>query len=467
MLIIHIKLFLNILSCIVPYIYFSAFYPMLIWIGKDYGNTFLCGERTNLNESMKDYVDRSKDPRLPWHDVACSFSGLPALDVAKHFIQRYNYIKPWYSFHPLSLEDFGVPNPEPHQISDPVGNNLKIQVLRSVGEWSAGQPNETSIYNAYLHEIQNAKHFIYIENQFFISCQKGDKANKGNEIMSTLADRIYFAHQRREDFHVMVILPLKPEYPEDWENGRDLRMLSSSTYATLCRGKYCLKNRLIRKGIPEQTIPHYFSVHGLRTHGSLNGNLVTEVIYVHSKLMIVDDRVAIIGSANINDRSMLGDRDSEVAVIIQDNEMMEGKMNKRRYQVGKFSHSLRCHLLKEHVGLLSEMNATPQNINVEDPLTSHIAISRLAEKNTCIFENVFGGRILPTNEARDLDELKKWKLVPGLAGDHGSLERATKELKRVQGRIVVFPQLFLTDGLNPSPSLPNWIRKRTGIHENC
>ncbi len=30
--------------------------------------------------------------------------------------------------------------------------------------------------------------------------------------------------------------------------------------------------------------------------------------------MIVDDKVVILGSANINDRSMLGTRDSELAV---------------------------------------------------------------------------------------------------------------------------------------------------------
>lgn len=35
-------------------------------------------------------------------------------------------------------------------------------------------------------------------------------------------------------------------------------------------------------------------------------------IYVHSKVMIVDDRISVIGSSNINDRSLLGSRDSEV-----------------------------------------------------------------------------------------------------------------------------------------------------------
>ena len=51
----------------------------------------------------------------------------------------------------------------------------------------------------------------------------------------------------------------------------------------------------------------YISVSGLRTHGELNGKLVTELVYVHSKLLIADDRKCIIGSANINDRSLTGE----------------------------------------------------------------------------------------------------------------------------------------------------------------
>ena len=423
------------------------------WIGKDYGNTFLHGPRTNLDEPMKDDVDRSRDPRMPWHDVACSVSGPPALDVATHFIQRYKYLKPRSVFQDMPA------NTELHQISDPSGRNLTIQVLRSVGEWSAGQPKETSIYDAYLSAIETAEHFIYIENQFFISSHEKVQ----NKIMLKLADRIYRAHQQGQDFHAMVIIPLKPEFPEKWDTDNNLRFVSYETYATIYRGEECLMNRLQEKGVPSDAIPTYFSVHGLRTHGSLDGNLVTEIVYVHSKLMIVDDRVAIIGSANINDRSMLGDRDSEVAVIIQDNEMMEGKMNGRPYQVGKFSHSLRCHLLKEHLGLLSEMTATPLNFKVEDPLTIafHSTISKLAEENTRIFESVFQGRILPTNEVKNFDELKEWKSRSGVADHH--LEKATEELHEIQGRIVLFPQFFLKDCLKPS-SLPSNMLRRTGVY---
>lgn len=58
----------------------------------------------------------------------------------------------------------------------------------------------------------------------------------------------------------------------------------------------------------------YLVILGLRTHGCIGNKPITELIYVHSKLLIVDDNLAIIGSANINDRSMLGCRDSELAV---------------------------------------------------------------------------------------------------------------------------------------------------------
>lgn len=47
-------------------------------------------------------------------------------------------------------------------------------------------------------------------------------------------------------------------------------------------------------------------------------------MYIHAKICIVDDRLAIIGSANINERSMRGDRDSEIAAVIRDTDMIDG-----------------------------------------------------------------------------------------------------------------------------------------------
>ena len=40
---------------------------------------------------------------------------------------------------------------------------------------------------------------------------------------------------------------------------------------------------------------NYISIAGLRTHTELEGKLVTELIYVHSKMLIADDNTVIIG----------------------------------------------------------------------------------------------------------------------------------------------------------------------------
>lgn len=54
---------------------------------------------------------------------------------------------------------------------------------------------------------------------------------------------------------------------------------------------------------------------------------VSELLYIHDKLMIVDDRIVLMGSANINDRSQLGNRDSEIAMLVEDTEMVPSFMN--------------------------------------------------------------------------------------------------------------------------------------------
>ena len=50
--------------------------------------------------------------------------------------------------------------------------------------------------------------------------------------------------------------------------------------------------------------------------------------------------------ANICDRSLLGSRDSEIDVIIEDTEMVPIKMNGHPYKAGRFAHSLRTHLFR-------------------------------------------------------------------------------------------------------------------------
>jgi phospholipase D1/2 len=74
--------------------------------------------------------------------------------------------------------------------------------------------------------------------------------------------------------------------------------------------------------------------------------IVSELLYIHSKIMIVDDRRVIIGSANLNDRSQNGDHDSEIAIVIEDTEMVEASMGGKKFMATKLAASWRRALMR-------------------------------------------------------------------------------------------------------------------------
>lgn len=64
-----------------------------------------------------------------------------------------------------------------------------------MAQWSAGiQTIEDSIQQAYVDSIHNAKHYVYIENQFFISLA-GPNNQVQNRIGEALLHRILQAHR--------------------------------------------------------------------------------------------------------------------------------------------------------------------------------------------------------------------------------------------------------------------------------
>ena len=68
------------------------------------------------------------------------------------------------------------------------------------------------------------------------------------------------------------------------------------------------------------------------------------MVYVHSKGMIVDDEYVIVGSANINQRSLAGSRDTELAV----GAYQPGHAGTRRPRGKVFGY--RMSLWEEHLG---------------------------------------------------------------------------------------------------------------------
>lgn len=47
---------------------------------------------------------------------------------------------------------------------------------------------------------------------------------------------------------------------------------------------------------------------------------------------------------------MRGDRDSELASVIRDTDMIDSVMAGKPYKVGRFAHTLRIRLMREHLG---------------------------------------------------------------------------------------------------------------------
>ncbi|KTG34507.1 hypothetical protein cypCar_00008065, partial [Cyprinus carpio] len=212
---------------------------------------------------------------------------------------------------------------------------------------------------------------------------------------------------------------------------------------TMNRGEYSIIAQL-KKEMDDQWM-NYISICGLRTHAELQGRLVTELIYVHSKLLIADDNTVIIGSANINDRSMLGKRDSEVAVIFEDSETTPSVMDGQEYQAGKFALQLRLECFKTILGAFDD-----PTIDVSDPISNGFykdVWMSISGRNATIYEKVF--RCLPSSLVRNKQELMSFQFKPGL--DKEDPVKAQELLKKIRGFLIQFPLEFLCEeNLMPS-----------------
>uniref|UniRef100_A0A4W5LQI5 Phospholipase n=1 Tax=Hucho hucho TaxID=62062 RepID=A0A4W5LQI5_9TELE len=393
-----------------------------LWLGKDYSN-FIKRDWVQLDRPFEDNIDRTEVPRMPWRDLSAALHGKAARDVARHFIQRWNFAK-IFKYKNIRSTFFPCLLPKSHSTADalpftvPGSGKASMQVLRSVDRWSAGTC-ENSILNAYIHTIENSEHYIYIE------------------LISILLE--YFLKTIEEKkYRVFVVVPLLPGFEGDISEGggKAIRAILHFTYRTMCRGEYSILMRLREL---EDQWSEYITLCGLRTHSQLSQSLVTELIYVHSKTLIADDRRYIIGSANINDRSMLGSRDSELAVLVEDEERIPSIMGGEEYQAGPLTLALR----KECFRVLLGADSEPQ-IDIDDPISDQfffVGWNTTAKLNAKIYDKVFN--CLPCNSVHNMRELKEHSGLERLCDTNP--QQAKEELESVRGLLVHFPLNFLSE----------------------
>ena len=434
------------------------------WNGIDYFN-----DRNRPFEHSEDYqqdlLKRKKEPRLPWHDVEMSVKGPAARDVAIHFIEYWNYVKiDLDSEHSLIMPDSRPDSEElraeevraqqiiearqPAKLSADVTkafikpkifvkNNAGedyscvCEIVRSAGNWSLGlSDHEASIQQAYRELICNSQHFIFIENQFFISSTAGEPIL--NLVAQSIVDRIKRAHSEGQKFKVIILLPLLPDLTGDITKSDSvlLRRVLGWEYKTIERSETSMFTQLRSGGIEPSDYIRFYS---LRNHALLNNRPITEMIYIHSKMMVVDDDVVIIGSANINERSQLGTRDSEIAMVVHDDQKIDSFMDGTPIKCANFAHGLRSAIFKEILG--------DEEADVADPLCDRLLnrIQDTARNNTEIYREIFGCYPDDTFSTYEecADNSKKIKNKEELLSNY------TRLSGNIKGLIVEFPLQFL------------------------
>ncbi|EYU24646.1 hypothetical protein MIMGU_mgv1a001477mg [Erythranthe guttata] len=338
-------------------------------------------------------------PREPWHDIHSKLEGPIAWDVLFNFEQRWRKQGGKDLLLKIAeLDDVIIP---PSPVIYPDDNDTwNVQLFRSIDGGAAfgfpetpeeaagaglvsGKDNiiDRGIQDAYIHAIRRAKNFIYIENQYFLgSCFgwdcddiKVEEIGALHLIPKELSLKIVSKIEAGERFTVYVVVPMWPEgIPEsasvqailDWQRRTMQMMYKDIVLALRAKGMededprnyltfFCLGNREVKKSgeyePAEKPEPDsdYLKAQEARRF----------MIYVHSKMMIVDDEYIIVGSANINQRSMDGSRDSEIAMGGYQPYHLAGPRGPARGGV----HGFRMALWYEHMGMLDDSFLHPQS----------------------------------------------------------------------------------------------------------
>lgn len=243
----------------------------------------------------------NRKPYGPWHDLSLLVEGEAARALGDLGRMR------WHRAGGPPMEPC-APQPDsawPASLRAEF-RDVEIGIARTEAAWR-GRPEVTEIEALFVEHIARARRFIYAESQYFAS----------RRVAEAIAERL-----AQPDPPEIVLVT--PESSDGW-------LAQASMDSARVRLLHALRDR--------------------DQHGRLSVYVpVTSggtPIYVHAKLMIVDDEVLRIGSANMNNRSMGLDTEADVYIdaVRPANDREEVRAAIRR---------LRLRLLAEHCGIEPE-----------------------------------------------------------------------------------------------------------------
>ncbi len=271
----------------------------------------------DVNERRWETPDYAQPAPESWHDVSVQVEGPAAGDAAEHFRRLWNQELPRYreivshwmtgAERELAVEPLDM-MPEPIPPAPAVeGGRVVAQVVRTLSRRSSrllalGPVKDVrELMHAHRRLILSAEKLLYIEAQFFRSRRA--------------AGWIVEAARRNPALRVIVLLPQAPDDVAFNGAGRNPAHQHGEWLQARALG------RLLRK-LGDRV--------GLYSMGRRVGMTAEEkalvadrgaafgagMIYVHSKLLMVDDRAALVSSCNINGRSF--GWDSELGLLFED-----------------------------------------------------------------------------------------------------------------------------------------------------
>jgi phosphatidylserine/phosphatidylglycerophosphate/cardiolipin synthase-like enzyme len=331
--------------------------------------TDIDGDRWDTVKHSINNPDRKFDkPERNWHDIHMrvqkpegTTESNPVDYVYANFLARY-YYGYLYKTKPIVDNTGPVPAPDPVDRaklvncafgSDATKNYVKIdkrvypwerrirklampvvQIVRSMPsgennnykdnqlpEWNKGKVKafENSAFDAYLAGIRAAERYIYLENQWIADL----------EIWKALEKK---AQEKAGDNDFFMILVLPKKFLAAAGYGHDQAMEHTHWYLP-GKGLYESVEQIFTI-FKEARHPNHFGVFSvLQPYACLNGNskkkhweipeCAWDYMYVHSKILVVDDKWLLVGSANAGGISLKGlgfesEPDTELSGIVFD-----------------------------------------------------------------------------------------------------------------------------------------------------
>ncbi|KAF3334609.1 phospholipase D gamma 1-like protein [Carex littledalei] len=347
-------------------------------------------------------------PREPWHDLHSKIDSPAAYDVLTNFQERWwkagkqhGVKKMGKTYEDALLNLNSIPEmflDHTPYMNDHNPESWHVQMFRSIDSNSAKgfpkDPREASIRNlvcgknvlidmsihsAYVNAIRAAQHFIYIENQYFLGSSFNWNSHKdvgaNNLIPVEIALKITNKIKANERFAAYIVIPMWPEGNPTSAPTQSILYWQKKTMQMMYETIYkALKEAGLEDIYEPQDYLNFFCLGNrespdreLLGKSSANSNNPQEkarknrrfMIYVHSKGMIVDDEYVIIGSANINQRSLEGTRDTEIAMgAYQPQYTWATRQSAPRGQIYGYRRSLWA----EHTGTSEEVFDQPQSL---------------------------------------------------------------------------------------------------------